>query len=190
MTHRRNPAPSERTPEWLIGLLIAVVLVTAGWLFLRSVGAGDNPVLGDDGRAEPEAASESEAEFVLYDGTPARLDDFDGPLVVNFWASWCPACVVELPDFQAASEAFAGEVTFIGMNVLPDDRAAAEALIAQTGVRYQLAEDDGGALYADFGGIAMPTTVFIDAAGNVVDVHSGTLFEEDLRERIVELFGV
>ena len=188
MTNRRRTAPSERTPEWLIGLLIAIVLVTAGWFFLRSIGAGDDPVLGDDRQAD--AAPQPEAEFVLYDGTPASFDDFAGPLVVNFWASWCPACVVELPDFQAISEEFADEVTFIGMNVLPDDRSAAEALIAQTGVRYQLAEDDGGALYAEFGGIAMPTTVFIDGAGEVVEVHSGTLFEDDLRELISELFDV
>lgn len=188
MTHRRNPAPSERTPEWLIGLLIAIVLVTAGWFLLRSAGAGDNPVLGDENRSE--STAEPESEFVLYDGTPASLDDFEGPLVVNFWASWCPACVIELPDFQAVSEDVSGEVTFIGMNVLPDDRSAAEALIEQTGVRYQLAEDDGGALYAEFGGIAMPTTVFLDADGNVVDVHSGTLFEDDLRQRIADLFGV
>lgn len=188
MTHRRITPPAERTPEWLIGLMVAVVLVTVGWLFLRSVGAGDNPVLADDTAAEVEAAPD--ADFVLYDGTPARFDDFEGPVVVNFWASWCPACVVELPDFQAVSEEVSGEVTFIGMNVLPDDRAAAEALIDQTGVTYQLAEDDGGALYTEFGGIAMPTTVFLDAEGNVVDVHSGTLFEDDLRERISELFGV
>ena len=187
MTHRRDPAPTERTPEWLIGLLIAIVLVTVGWFLLQAAGAGDNPVLADDGQAE--AAPQPEAEFVLYDGTPAGFDDFDGPLVVNFWASWCPACVIELPDFQAVSEEFAGEVTFIGMNVLPDDRAAAEALIEQTGVTYQLAEDDGGALYAEFGGIAMPTTVFLDGEGNVVELHSGTLFEDDLRELINGLFG-
>ncbi len=188
MTHRRNPAPSERTPEWLIGLLIAIVLVTVGWFFLRSIGAGDDPVLVDDGQAE--AAPQQEAQFVLFDGTPASFEDFDGPLIVNFWASWCPACVVELPDFQAVSEEFAGEVTFIGMNVLPDDREAAESLIEQAGVRYLLAADVGGALYAEFGGIAMPTTVFLDGDGNVVEVHSGTLFEDDLRERIDELFGV
>lgn len=187
MTHRRASAPSERTPEWLIGLLIAIVLVTAGWFLLRSAGAGDNPVVGDE--RQEEAISEPEAEFVLYDGSKASFNDFDGPLIVNFWASWCPACVIELPDFQAVSEELTDQVTFIGMNVLPDDRAAAEALIEQTGVRYQLAEDDGGELYAEFGGIAMPTTVFIDD-GNVVGVHSGTLFEDDLRERINELFGV
>lgn len=188
MTHIRSKPQPERTPEWLIGLLIAIVLVTIGWFFLQSIGAGDDPVLG--GESAPDAVADPEATFVLYDGTPASFQDFDGPLVVNFWASWCPACVVELPDFQTVSGEMGDSVTFIGMNVLPDDRAAAEALIAQTGVEYQLAEDDGGVLYAEFGGIAMPTTVFLDADGNVVDVHSGTLFEDDLRERITELFGI
>ncbi|HEY5652290.1 MAG TPA: TlpA disulfide reductase family protein [Acidimicrobiia bacterium] len=189
MAHLRDKGPSERTPEWLIGLLIAVVVVTVGWFFLRSIGAGDDPVLGDD--APPGESSESvDGDFLLYNGTPATFEDFEGPLVVNFWASWCPACIVELPDFQAVSAELGDSVTFIGMNVLPDDREAAEALIARTGVEYQLALDDGGALYAEFGGIAMPTTVFLDADGNVVDVHSGTLFEADLRERISELFGV
>jgi thiol-disulfide isomerase/thioredoxin len=188
MTHLGDKNPSERTPEWLIGLLIAIVVVTAGWFFLRSVGAGDDPVLGDG--SESGASGDASGSFVLFDGTPASFGDFEGPIVVNFWASWCPACVVELPDFQAVSEELGDSVTFIGMNVLPDDRAAAEALIEETGVEYQLAEDEGGALYAEFGGIAMPTTVFLDADGNVVDVHGGTLFEDDLRERISELFGV
>ena len=171
-----------------MGFLIAVIIVTVGWLYLGWIGAGDDPVLGSD--TSGEAGSAPASSFVLYDGTPARFSDFEGPLVVNFWASWCPACVVELPDFQAISQNLGTDVTFIGMNVLPEDRAAAEALIAETGVTYQLAEDSGGALYAEFGGIAMPMTVFIDGDGTVVDVHSGTLFAEDLRERIRELFGV
>ncbi len=189
MAHMRDKAPIQRTPEWLIGLLIAVVIVTVGWFFLRSIGAGDDPVLGD-GDPTGEPSGSANADFLLYDGTPAGFEDFEGPIVVNFWASWCPACVVELPDFQAVSAELGDAVTIIGVNVLPDDREAAEALIAQTGVEYQLAEDEGGQLFTELGGIAMPTTVFIDADGNVVDVHSGTLFRGDLRERINELFGI
>jgi thiol-disulfide isomerase/thioredoxin len=181
--------PMTKTPDWLVGFLIAVVVVTAGWLYLQSIGAGDDPVLGSETSSD-DSGADSGSSFALFDGTPASFSDFSGPIVVNFWASWCPACVAELPDFESVSQSLGDRVTFIGMNVLPDDRAAAEALIAQTGVTYQLAEDDGGALFAEFGGLAMPTTVFIDADGDVVDVHSGTIFEDDLRERISELFGV
>jgi hypothetical protein len=45
-------------------------------------------------------------------------------------------------------------------------------------------------LFARFGGIGMPTTVFIDADGNVVDTHTGALFAETLEERIREAFGL
>ena len=83
MTHRRVPDPDERTPEWLIGLLIAIVLVTAGWFFLRSVGAGDNPVLVDDGQAE--AAPWFDVQFVRSDGTPASSGDRDGLPIVDYF---------------------------------------------------------------------------------------------------------
>ena len=180
--------PITKTPDWLVGFLIALVVVTAGWFYLQAIGTGDDPVLGSDtsGASVPVPSS----SFVLFDGSPADLSDFDGPIVLNFWASWCPACIAELPDFETVSQSLDDSVTFIGMNVLPDDRASAEALIAETGVTYQLAQDDGGALYNQFGGIAMPTTVFIGADGEVLDVHSGTIFEDDLRDRIRELFGV
>lgn len=80
MSHRRDPAPDERTPEWLIGLLIAIVLVTVGWFFLRSIGAGDDPVLGDERQGD--ASQTPHTEFVLYGEAPAALA-FGVPLVVH-----------------------------------------------------------------------------------------------------------
>ena len=186
--HRdQTRTPASRIPDWLIGLGIAIVVVAVGFFVLRAFGAGDDPAI------ETEAPPESETSgisFALWDGSESSFGEFEGPIVVNFWASWCPACVAELPDFEAVSDELAGDVTFIGMNVLPDDREAAQALIDQTGVDYQLALDQGGEVYAEFGGIAMPTTVFIGADGSVVDVHSGAIFEDDLRDLISELFDV
>jgi hypothetical protein len=80
MTHRRRPAPDERTPEWLIGLLIAIVLVTVGWFFLRSIGAGDDPVLGDERQGD--ASQTHHTEFVLHEGAPAVFAS-GIPLVVS-----------------------------------------------------------------------------------------------------------
>lgn len=141
----RDPDRSfaSRIPDWLIGLVLAILVVAAGFAYLRSIGAGDDPAFESES-SEPESARPG---FVLWDGTGA---------------------------------------TFIGMNVLPDDRAAVEQMVAQTGVDCQLGLDEGGAL----GGIAVPATVFIGENCSVVDKRSEAMFEEDLRDLLEELFGI
>lgn len=140
--------------------------------------------------AGPSADPAPTATFALFDGSSATLADYRGkPLVLNFWAAWCPACVAEMPSFQEVHESLGGEVIFLGLDV-QDTRSAADALIERSGVTYLLGEDPDGAILSSFDGIAMPTTIFIDAEGNVVGRHSGTIFEEDLRRLIGELFGV
>ncbi|MBN2622562.1 MAG: hypothetical protein JXA83_04295, partial [Acidimicrobiales bacterium] len=62
--------------------------------------------------------------------------------------------------------------------------------VASTGVTYPTFDDPDASALTYFGGLAMPTTVFIDAGGEVVDVHSGPLTEDELRDRISDLFGV
>ncbi len=59
--------------------------------------------------------------------------------------------------------------------------------MATTGVTYPVAEDPGGTLYRQFNGIAMPTTVFLDADGRVVERHSGILSRARLDDRITAL---
>lgn len=141
------------------------------------------------GETAESAGDSVDASFTYFDGTPGALSDFRGtPVVVNFWASWCPACVAEMPDFEAVHQQFAGEVEFLGLNMQEVDKGAALTLVEQTGVSYTLAEDPQGEIYRQFGGIAMPTTVFLDAEGRVVDVHAGVLFAEDLARIVEELF--
>lgn len=115
------------------------------------------------------------------------------PTVVNFFASWCPPCLAEMPDFEEVHQANIGEVAFVGVNTRETDVDSARDVVAQTGVTYTiLLGDDGGpgSLYqhvTDLG--VMPTTAFIAADGTVVDVHSGVLNAEDLQDRIEEYFG-
>ena len=79
---------------------------------------------------------------------------------------------------------------FVGANIQEVSRSDANALVIETGITYPLIEDPTGQLYAFFGGISMPTTVFIDAAGNIVDTHSGVIFKDDLEVKIREVFGL
>ena len=90
--------------------------------------------------------------FQMFSGEPATLSDYAGrPLVVNFWASWCPSCVAEMSAaFLPAQLSLGDEVDFLGLNI-QDEREKALELVEETGVLFDLAEDQDGALYTALG---------------------------------------
>ncbi len=146
---------------------------------------------GDTGTVDvSDAGAQAIGEVIRF-----TFDDFEGneisfeeladggPVVVNFFASWCATCVAELPDFQTVSENFEGQVEFLGLS-FQDRLEDSVALIEQTGVTFRTGRDTNGAIFSRFGGLGMPTTVFINAEGEVVNVHSGVLTAQSLTEAI------
>lgn len=129
----------------------------------------------------------SEIQLTDFEGERFSLADYSGtPVVLNFWASWCPPCAAEMPTFERVHEDLEDDVTFIGVNQR-DQRAAAEDLVHRTGVTYRLVEDPNGRLFDALGGVGMPTTVFIDAHGKFVRIVAGQLSEDQLRVHISEI---
>jgi thiol-disulfide isomerase/thioredoxin len=123
-------------------------------------------------------------------GGRVRLADLRGrPVVLNFWASWCPPCLAEMPEFQRVHRRLGDRVAFLGVNQR-DQAQAAERLARSSGVTYPLALDAAGRAFDAFGGLGMPTTVLIGADGTVADIVSGQLDETLLRERIRCVLGV
>lgn len=182
-----HPNP-KRKPVSFVALIIALALVAAAC----STGSEDVSVLGGDDQGEIDLnAADSEAvgeqvafEFDDFDGDLVEFADFrEGPVVINFFAAWCAACVAELPDFETVSNNFDGEVQFLGLSVQdrPEDSIA---LIEETGVTFKTGFDSNGAIFAQFGALGMPSTVFINANGEVVNVHGGVLTEASLTEAI------
>lgn len=136
--------------------------------------------------------STADVRLVSLDGGDDRaLGEMLGttPVVINFFASWCQPCVVEMPAFEAVHQSLGDQVTFIG---LANKNRTDQALdtVEQTGISYPAFADPEGSAMTYFGGLVMPTTVFIDASGNVVDVNNGEMSEAELRARITDLFGV
>ena len=167
-----------------------VLIALALSLLAAACSAGD----GADGSPGSSVASERDpavldAELVGFDGSVAMLSDYAGsPVVVNFWASWCPSCVAELgAAIQPAFEAVGDDVAFVGVN-LQDEREAALALVEETGVLFDLVVDPVGDLYLAFGAIGMPFTALVDADGRVVARHNGPLTETQLLDMIEEAF--
>lgn len=146
--------------------------------------AAPAPATADGRRQVPDV------RFRYFDGSEGSPADFAGtPTVINFWASWCPPCIVEMPAFEAVHRELSPHVAFVGINV-GDEPGAARELAERTGVTYPLGEDPDSAIFQAFGGIGMPTTVFVDAEGMIVSMISSRLRAQDLRALIAEHLGV
>lgn len=141
----------------------------------------------DDLQSDALDGSDVDLAFTTFDGTTANFTDYAGtPLVINFFARTCAACVSEMPEFDEVFRAFDGAVAFVGISTDPR-KADAELLVEETGVSYDLGWDPSGELFGHFGGFAMPTTVFVTAAGIVHETWSGVLTATDLTAKIEDL---
>ena len=182
-------------------VIVATALALVAALGVLALLDGDDPGASatDDAREGYELtpagelpASVAEVRLAsLTGGDDRALGELIGstPVVVNFFASWCVPCIDEMPAFERVHQSLGDQVTFVGM-ANRDTAEQAVATVEQTGVTYPTFDDPDASALTYFGGLAMPTTVFIDAAGRVVEVNSGPLTEADLRANITEHFGV
>jgi peroxiredoxin len=122
------------------------------------------------------AAPAPAPDFTLpaRDGGNVRLSDLRGQVVmINFWATWCGPCRQEMPllqQIQAKYEPLG--FTLVGINVEPDS-AAAITWLKQVSVSFPILFDQKNVVAEQFGVQGMPSSVFVDRAGNVRYVHRG-----------------
>jgi cytochrome c biogenesis protein CcmG/thiol:disulfide interchange protein DsbE len=180
-------APPPRRWRWLWGLVAAGVLVVAAVGVSRATGDRLSKVPGTIRLTGPAKT------FTLDDVRPGRppvsLEALRGrPVVLNFFGSWCPPCVRELPALEAISQRYKGRVAFIGVT-FNDGKDQARALLEHTGVTYPAAFDPKSDLAYDYGIAGMPTTVFIDPAGNRLAQKTGEFTDVQLEKAVNEVFG-
>lgn len=181
-TRSRRASRSPTLRWWMWGSVAAVTVAALTVLALHG-DDGESASGPGGGHVDPALA----VPYVGFDGAASSLEAFAGkPMVVNFFASWCVPCLAELPGFEAVHRQLGDSVTFVGLN-LQDSVDAGAAVVAQTGISYNVARDPEGAVFTAFDGRAMPTTVFIDADGEVVELWSGELSAGELEDRIEEL---
>jgi thiol-disulfide isomerase/thioredoxin len=123
-------------------------------------------------------------DFTLpsLDGHSVRLSEFRGKVVVlNFWTTWCTACLGEIPELVELRKRNSDHLAILGtsLDFTPNDdqvaslpspreiRAKVARIVRQRGINYTVLLDEKGAVGARFNGGELPTTVIIDAEGNV-----------------------
>lgn len=123
------------------------------------------------------------------DGTIEYADYAERPLVINFFASWCPNCIAEMPDFERVHRLLGDDVAFLGVSQ-SDAPSASIDLARETGVTYDTAIDERGEFFRAIGGQGMPTTIFIGPGGEIAEVWVGQLSADGLQVLIADHFGI
>ncbi len=143
-----------------------------------------------DGDASDRGALAPDFRLLDLEGEPLRLSDIDGPIVLNFWASWCEPCVEEMPDFEIINQELAGRVTFIGVNDGESLETAREFAYNVTGVSYVVLLDPTKSMTdGPYPLVGRPTTFFIGADGLIKDLRVGIVDVDTLRGLVGDLVG-
>lgn len=178
--------------KWALGIAGLVLIGVAAW-FLGSAGA--NPTNSPDsssGDKRNEAQDFDRAPvFTLedYNGREVSLSDFAGTVrVVNAWATWCPFCVDELPDFAELQREFGDEIVVIAID-RAEPKEQAKKFTDRLGVTDELVFllDPSDSFYKSIGGFSMPETLFIDQDGNIRIHKRGPMEPEEMREKVQQI---
>lgn len=182
----RRARVATRTRRWALGLVAVVAIGAAGFKVVRT-GAGGVTFAGDlrvGGTLEalrlPQLEGGGTVSYAVYD---------ERPLVINFFASWCPNCIAEMPDFERVHQRLGDQVAFLGVSQSDHPQASID-LAHETGITYETAIDERGAFFNALGARGMPTTVFVLPGGQIADIWVGGLNAGTLEQLVAEHFGV
>lgn len=180
----------------LFSLLLAILL-----LFSLAACADEATEPAETTAAPDHTHTEEDAEriaaydFTVYDkdGKPVKLSDMKGmPVVLNFWASWCPPCKAEMPDFDEIAKQYEGKVAFMMVN-LTDGQSetldSAKSFISSMGYTFPVYFDTTSEAAYTYGIQSIPTTFFIDAEGYFVAYYEGSMDGDTLLRGISMIYA-
>ena len=189
MTGPTTPESSaDRGPRWGLAKDLAVaaliaVLVVAGmqWSQRESQrGGGGSLTVGSPA---PEFALTR-----MHDGARVGLGELEGkPVVLNFWATWCGACISELPDLQRLQRELGGSFHLVTLTDEPP--SVVRPFLARRALDLPVLHDVGGRVAQRYRVTRLPSTVIIDADGRVVHDFVGVASVDILRGHIERLQG-
>lgn len=146
-----------------------------------------------EGNKQEESVQKNPApDFTVidYDGNKVKLSDYKGkPVVLNFWATWCYYCKVEMPDFNEAYKNYP-DVQFLMVNATGTNGEtveSAKAYVEQEKYEFPVLFDTMYEANQAYRLSSFPMTVFIDADGNVVSSRVGMLTKEALEAELKKL---
>jgi peroxiredoxin len=124
-------------------------------------------------------------------GQPVSLYDYKGKVVlINFWATWCPSCISEMPDYEEIYQRYggpAGDFVVLGVN-LQEGQPQVKDYASGLGLTFPvLLDEDGGVTTRQYQVTGMPGSFIIDRQGVIFYRHVGPMSAETLQAKLAEL---
>ena len=174
--------------KWLVVVLIfAVIMFGAVYLYnnLKNGISDEQPDI-----SVQQQDTDNKIDFTVFDKdqNEVKLSQFIGkPVVINFWATWCPYCVDEMPIFEQMYKKYGDEVEFMMINSTDGNRETKEKAMQYVldkeytfPVYYDLKYQANYAFYVN----SLPVTFFINKYGNVVTYINGRTDAKTLEKGI------
>lgn len=171
-------------------LIIAVlaVLIIAAVIFIVISPISKDDLPQNDIRDE-ETNEQSAKDFTVYDENEnaVSLSSMQGkPTVVNFWATWCGYCVIEMPDFEIAYNEYKDEVNFMMVDLTneTETKEKASEFIKEKGYTFPVYFDQELSAYKAYNLTSIPRTLIILADGTLMYEHVGAMDRVTLASKI------
>jgi len=166
--------------------IIAIVIASIAVIELRK--PKQNIISGSDKNVGI-SIGKTAPDFELRDlsGKNTKLSDFRGKnIILNFWASWCPPCREEMPEFQRIYTENAENLVVIGVN-LQESKENAESFVKKLGITFPILLDPNAQVKDMYNVFTQPVTYFIDSNGKIIDKKFGPLTREEIDEKIAKM---
>lgn len=160
---------------------------------LLALTAGIGVRMMNQWQAEQQPMPLPEFSFPDLNNVSHSSKEWQGKIIVlNFWATWCPSCLKEIPEFMALQTQYGEKVQFVGIAL--DDLEAVKTFQQNTVVNYPLlisGDFAGFQLAKKLGNLisAIPYSVVVDKTGQVVYRHSGEISANELQTVVEPLLS-